>query len=742
MSGTLIHLIRLILCGLIAAVVQNTAKATPSDVELLNRLTSPSLQDRSVNDVLAELQNLAFTRTDSIAQSRGYPGSLQSSNKLVRKYIESELSNSLGTRSMASSSTRTLVVDLALEILSGEISERALAYAAFQPPPRPPESNKRLRPLSQSATTSKQKPLSLRLSNSYVQSDMGTIGSNNGILDPGEVATLKLNFINTSETRLVSSSLYIKSLSECLFTSSKLGQEIQLPELNSKKHTNIELSVYASSECSGRTGTIYMEARDTHRFEKNPLRYALKLSLSDATDAKLTNVRIDRDDYGHSEPKRTHRIQPKDRVEVSASIALKQPGYNFAYQRLLGPAGAASAVHEAAVVDFRSVNGQYVAPMHDDIDLIFPGKFDLLQRLKPIADAYGWQSINDARVYVAIDTTFGNQDQKTTRSTRTPTYAFSSKALQSHLANHLHIEVNTSSSAPTKDRIAIGAVDGFRFEIDKPGELMEKLNGMDFTASHPKQEKDDAYSVRHYIELPIFWEKTLVPKCLISVARSAKTGQSLPVSVSFDDIAVGSTVMVNGLGLNERYTTRAESENINLDRVTMTDRSSEIALQIVDKSGATVCRNTQSISSSSGPVEIIKPIQRPEPELPLGTFTLNGHIYGLGGWDLTGSFGRSFGLVGSTGRIDGSRAWTLGGKASQLLVQGDSIQLNLTESLEFGRGWIDLDSGGFSYTRASIFVSAHRNVGINGGLHFETNEYGELTPSVRLGFGGYFGAHY
>ncbi len=88
----------------------------------------------------------------------------------------------------------------------------------------------------------------------------------------------------------------------------------------------------------------------------------------------------------------------------------------------------------------------------------------------------------------------------------------------------------------------------------------------------------------------------------------------------------------------------------------------------------------------------------------------------------------------------------------------DGVQLSLTESLEFGRrsgvvstttedldGTItfsDTETIAVPYRRASIYLSAYRVIGVNVGLHFETNRFGELTPSVRFGIGGFFDADY
>lgn len=737
--ANLIRSCGLVLCAML--LTSPTAIAAPSDIALLKSYTKSQLAKRPTEEVQAELQAVALKRTESIARSRGYPSSLRSSNPLIRKYILGEVANSMPVGSFTTKTQRQALVSLALNILSGSLSEKAFAYAAFQPAPNPPAKWRKRRPLSASATVNSQRPLSIDLSESMVTDDQGMVGSNNGILDPGEIATIRLQFTNTSSRRLMSTSLYVRSLSECLFTSQPLGSEIQLPELAPNKSTTVNLKVFASSECSGRTGTIYMEANDTHEFSSTPLKYSLRMSLSDATQATLVNVRIDRDDYGHSEPKGSNRIQPDDQVEISASLALRRPGYSFAEQTLMGPLGSASASHQPGRVAFGSSNGRYIARMHDDLDLTFPNKPQLLAKLRPMAEAYGWKEPKDARVYVAVDTQFGTKTSSALAPTQQqqPTYTFDSAALKQHLANHLHIEVNRTSTPPSKGRIAVGAVDGFRFEIDDPGPLMVKLQEIDLKVTQPKRVEPSSYLVRHYIELPIFWERTLNTSCMLSALRSATTGQRIPVSVSFNDVPLNSRILVNGMGLRHESTTAQERANLQIGSATMPARNSELSLLIIDPDGATICRETRRVANNT-PVARPKVIASPkktDPQLPMVTLTTNGHFGGLGGQDYTATIGRSFGVAVSAGNIGGAAAGTIGPRATQLLASdSEGFQVSLSESLEFGRRL------GFSYTRATVHLSAYRVVGLNAGLHLETDPFGELRPSFRLGIGGFFGADY
>ncbi|MEC8194165.1 MAG: hypothetical protein VX127_15625 [Myxococcota bacterium] len=735
-------------CVLIGAILLGSAssEAAPSDIVILESMTEKALESRSVSEVKTELQAVAMERTEAIAESRGYPATLRSSNPLVRKYVMEEIAKTLTSPSFYSKVDSQRAMDLALKILSGTLSEDAFAHAAFQPAPKPPEKWQQARPLSSSATVTSQRLLSMDLSKSRVENDRGMIGSNNGILDPGETAQLRLAFTNSSSRRLMSTSVYIRSVSECLFVSTpSIGSELQLEELEPEQSAVIALNVYASSECSGQSATISFDAYDTHEFSTKPLKYALSLALSDATEATLVNVRIDRDDYGHSEPQSAQQILPKDQVEISASLALKNPGYSFAEQTVLGPVGAESATHRSGRVEFRASEGRYVARMNDDLDLTFPSKNDLLERLRPVAAAYGWNAMTDARVYVAIDTQFGVKEStpSVTNNTDEPVYTFDSTALRRHLADHLHIEVNRSSAPPSEGRLAVGSVDGFRFEIDDPGPLMAKLQDIDLRVVEPTTPDPSSYAVRHYIELPIFWERIMNPTCEMSVPSTAQTGQQVPVSVSFTDVPKGSRVLVNGMGIGHSSRPTRESGVIVMGTATMPSRSTELSLQIIDSDGSVICRKTHRVTNTT---PVAKPTPPPAPtpmasptsaRLPLAMLAGNAHLGGLGGFNFTGTIGRSFGLVASTGSIGGIQVTTIGAKATQMLASdGEGMQFSLTESLEYG------DRLGYSYTRGSIYLSAYRVFGLNIGMHVENNEFGGVEPSFGLGLGGFFGAAY
>ena len=176
---------------------------------------------------------------------------------------------------------------------------------------------------------------------------------------------------------------------------------------------------------------------------------------------------------------------------------------------------------------------------------------------------------------------------------------------------------------------------------------------------------------------------------------------------------------------------------------TMPSRSTELSLQIIDSDGSVICRKTHRVTNTT-PVATPTPPPAPTPmasptraRLPLAMLAGNAHLGGLGGFNFTGTIGRSFGLVASTGSIGGIQVTTIGAKATQMLTSdGEGMQFSLTESLEYGSRL------GYSYTRGSIYYSAYRVFGLNIGMHVDRDEFGEFKASFRLGLGGFFGAVY
>ena len=717
--------------------------ATPSDIQVLQGLIDSSEENKKPSVLKARLIQLALQQTDTLARSRGYPSSLWSSNPLVQKYITEHLS----IRFDGMRPSQKQIIEIGLEIMSGKLPEEAIAYAAQQSAPSPPATKQETRPLSHSATVSGKGPLVLDLNQSRVINDVGTVGSNNGILDPGESAKLQLSFANVSDKRLMSTSLYVRSLSSCLLTTEHIGKEIQLNEMVGRKQSwetgeeiypgrsTVTIALFASSECAGRNATVVMDAYDTHRFASKPIRYTLSLSLSDATTAQITNVRIDRDDYGHSEPAAMKIIQPKDRIEISADLSLRKPGYSFAYQQYLPPPGVLSAEHKPAITQFKTVNGRYIAPMYDDLDLTFLSKSALLRKLAPMARAYNWQNPQDARVYIAVDTVFGKRSKVAASSTGETTYVFSQAELRKALAEHIQFQVvpGAPKLPSPEDSIAVGAADGIQVDIREPGALLAELQSMDLQIKRPAVSKDGAYSVRHYIELPIFWEKTYNTVCSIQTADGPfKVGDSVPVDVLFRDVPIGSQVTVHGTRDTFEYTTISMSENIRAGSATILNYLHRVTLAVHDPEGRKVCSDTVDLDA-----EIIEPPEI-DPWLPIASLTVNGHMgtY-MYGSDVTITGGRKFGGVLSFGRLAGEQTFTVGGKASQLIKTGlDFAQLNLTETLQYGR------IGQYTHVRGSVYLSLHRMVGANLGLHFESDMYGNLHLNPRIGFGGFLGAKY
>ncbi len=114
---------------------ESKPNSKPSDIQILHKLTGPASDQWNVKALERELTDLALRRTNDISKSRGYPATLQSTNPVVRMYLVQRIKTAIGTEEFFSEPRRKAVLTLGFKIMSGELSEQAIAYAASQPPP-------------------------------------------------------------------------------------------------------------------------------------------------------------------------------------------------------------------------------------------------------------------------------------------------------------------------------------------------------------------------------------------------------------------------------------------------------------------------------------------------------------------------------------------------------------------------------------------------------------------------------
>jgi hypothetical protein len=172
----------------------------------------------------------------------------------------------------------------------------------------------------------------------------------------------------------------------------------------------------------------------------------------------------------------------------------------------------------------------------------------------------------------------------------------------------------------------------------------------------------------------------------------------------------------------------------------MVDHTASLSMRVIDINDSVICVARHQVFELTP--EKVPLVQQSDSELPYTTITGNGHLGGLGGVDATATVGHNIGFVLSTGYINSGGTFLIGLKATQLVAQGSGFQLNLTESLQAGPGWMGAPDGPSGHARAAIYLSAHRELGLNTGIHFETSRSGGLVPSFMLGIGGFFDKKY
>ena len=206
---------------------------------------------------------------------------------------------------------------------------------------------------------------------------------------------------------------------------------------------------------------------------------------------------------------------------------------------------------------------------------------------------------------------------------------------------------------------------------------------------------------------------------------------SFPVDLRFRDVPVGSTVRVQGTDTDFVYTTTNKAENLRAGQATMATGEMMVRLSIDSPDGTLICHDSTLVTAT---VEALPS----DPLLPIATVAFNGHLGStMYGNDFSVTVGRKFGGLASVGRSQLMPTWTVGVKASQMLTNwSDVAQLNLTETVEYGQ----IEE--FTYVRGSIYLSLHRIIGLNLGAQLESDEYGAIYLTPRLGIGGFFGARY
>jgi hypothetical protein len=470
--------------------------ATPTDIATFQELLDKSSRDISTTDLEKRLIDETLKQVDSIARTRVYPQWFRSSQPLI---VEEATEQVIGN--LRSGKRRDAIIDA----ITGVTAERVMAKAAGLPTPVVPKQNPN-QPLSLSASVSGGGLLGLVAEESRVVDDRGSFGSGNGILDPGEFAKVKLVFRNLGKERLTSTSVYVDSLGPCLYSEDTIGGEVEMPELEPGESGYIELNLYASAKCPTDTTSLRLRAHDSHLFSKNPTRFDIKFKLGALGKSRLVNLRVDTDDYGHSEPTNFPKLKPLDRVEIATGLSLTGSGYSEVEQKfhVMKPL---QSTHSPAFVPIRRTANGSVAPMADDLDLSVPEEQKLQAGLQSIAARMEWVHADDARIFVSVDSTIV-RDSKTVTAANIETVVRMDKSrVEAILREHVNIDPVTSRLAPSSGDLPIIAVNGFTVSVVDPDSLMQDLESAAKIREVAGTEKKPgiAYVLRHYIELPIQW---------------------------------------------------------------------------------------------------------------------------------------------------------------------------------------------------------------------------------------------
>ncbi|MGB0639276.1 MAG: hypothetical protein ACPGTU_08090 [Myxococcota bacterium] len=541
--------------------------ATPTDIATFQELLNTSSQDISTSELEIRLVKETLKQVDSIARTRVYPNWFRSSQPLIEQEAATQVRDGLRTGNRR---------DAIIDAITGVTAERVMAKAAGLPNPVNPKQNPS-QPLSLSASVSGGGLLGLVADKSQIINDRGSFGSGNGILDPGEFAEVKLVFENLGKERLTSTSVYVDSLDSCLYSEDPIGGEVEMPELEPGESGQITLNLYASANCPSNTASLRLRAHDSHLFSKNPTRFNINFQLGSLGKSRLVNLRVDTDDYGHSEPTSYPKLKPLDRVEVATGLSLTGSGYSEVEQRfhVMKPL---QSTHSPAFVETRRTGNGSVAPMADDLDLVVPAKQALQSGLQPIADRMQWIRADDARIFVSVDSTVVRDSKEVTEASIETVVRMDKNRVEAILREHVNIDPVTSRAPATADGLPIISVNGFTVSVADADALMQDLESSAKIreVAGVEEKPGIAYVLRHYIELPVEWTPlrcTLKPDlqsvALGTTAQFTATVSNAGAGLSYN-LKAGNTSQSSGqVPSNGRLSLQFKTTSTGTQNVTM-----------------------------------------------------------------------------------------------------------------------------------------------------------------------------
>lgn len=718
---------------LMAVWIGSAFGAPPADIDSLQRYVLNGAT--SSETIRSELFQESLSQVDKIARARDYPEWFNSSNPMIKKELERLIQSAVPT-----SQNKDAVYKASVDAFSGYYAEEAMARAAHMPSVSRPSSS-RTGSLSKSASVTGSKGvLEINMSKSTVKEDIGFMGTGNGVLEKGERAVISVYFENAYRKRLYSTSLYIKSVGDCLFTTKNSTKEYQLPELNPGQGVELSIEVYISKSCQNGDYALKIDAYDSNVFSQTPKSYTLTFKPKTlGLDGQLYKVKLDSDDYGHSEPTDPPPLLPDTRVELSTGFQTRMGKVDSILQTYHTPhflTGEHSVISSPVVY---SSNGIGRSSASDDLDITVPSKGALSGSLQDEATFFEWQKPEDAVLFVAVDTTLKKFPSGTTQRSYTESITqlvVDEAKVKLLLQKHIEVAPFTQQPKPSATSVPLVAVDGFQVNMSNPDELMASLAAATKSTTVTKiqdlpAEAPNSFVFRHYIALPIYWEPEIVPPmCSISLANSqVYVDDGLSISAQLKHVSPGNvaTLSIDGKELKK---VDIQDPQTNFTARTVVKKSGSKMISLVVKSkDEVVCVSQRNVNVKSKKKAVVSKL---EPRL----FSVEG---GIGG-ERQAMLGLS---VGKSVRFEtnlynpsldyGSFSLNGGIRFTQVVSKNEKTHYELSESLLLGRTNFD------SSFRSDLTFSVHRGFGVYSRLTLiELSGSEFVAPSMIVGVGGYF----
>ena len=727
--------------------------APPPDISFI-KSTVYSKKQTSSSSAKALLVAYNLQLVEDIARDRGYPDWFGKDNSIIKRELDNLLDRSLGSNPSSEKLYQSTV-----KTFSGYYAEEAMARAV-KAPSVVQRKGGGVGLLTASAQVSNSgSMLKIIMSKSYIEEDVGFIGSGNGLLEEGESAVVAIYLENTSSKRLYSSSLYLTSVGSCLFSPNKKNTEIQLPEMNPGEGFYYKIPVYASSECAGGSNTIRFKVHDSAYFSSSPYNYSVSLkpkSAGSSVRIRLDGLRLDGDDYGHSETAELKPIQANNQFEFRTGVSLRIPKVEYVTQNVYVPSFLESQ-YTVLNQPVSYSNGVGRARPQDDVDIKAPSKDKLQSSLLPIASHFGWETPEDAKIFVAVDTV---ANQVVSSSFIPPTTETTPKvdslAYDKLLQKYLKVDVITSKGSQD----LLTELDGYLVrpnDSDSRIELLEALqktigDGEVTTTSAGqtnKQYRD--YTFRNYIELPIDWEpeQMAAPVCQLSVvSKNVLVGKPIQVRGRVTNYPTSAVINLrssdgfqktyDGIDLN---VSTFDAPRAEFSQSISTSKSGSVRLTMAVQDGDDIlCVSTASVNVKS---KAKKPVEKDKRMPKLASVELgwdNDVPLGFGGPGAMLSIGRGVRAQVGIKYTGFEYVPSAGIRFTQVLNQktdNDKFYMELSEI-----GSISLFDNGIM-TTTSVMFSAHKVFGVFSKVDAINRFYGtygrqEIDIIATAGVGIYF----